>query len=135
MKHLFVSYEIAKALEELGFDEPCFGWFTDNYLRIGGVVELKHVQGEDETLAPTYQQVVDWFREKREIIIESRTEYSEDHQRSFVPHIDNKEGFIEGEYCTDYYTALNVAIDEAIKSIKKQNERNYHSRTGKDQLH
>lgn len=120
MKHLFVSYETAKALKELGFDEPCFGWFTDNYLRIGGVIESKHVQGEDETLAPTYQQVVDWFMEKHEITVESRTEYSEDHQRSFAAFTDSKEGIFIYGYFGDYYAALNAAIYEAIKLIQKQ---------------
>jgi hypothetical protein len=52
----FIPHEPALALKELGFDEPCFGWFTNSYLRIGSVVENKHVQGEDETLAPLYQQ-------------------------------------------------------------------------------
>ena len=30
MKNQFVSYEIALALKELGFDEECFGWFYLN---------------------------------------------------------------------------------------------------------
>jgi hypothetical protein len=59
----FIPYQEALELKELGFDEPCFGWFTDSYLRIG-FVESKHVQGEDETLAPTYSQAFRWFREK-----------------------------------------------------------------------
>ena len=67
MKTEFIPYEQALALKELGFDEPCFGWFTNSYLRIGSVVENKHVQGEDETLAPLYQQVFRWFREKYNI--------------------------------------------------------------------
>ena len=64
MEKEFIPYEQALELKELGFDEPCFGWFTNSYLRIGSVVENKHVQGEDETLAPLYQQVFRWFREK-----------------------------------------------------------------------
>jgi hypothetical protein len=67
MKTEFIPYEQALALKELGFDEPCFGWFTNSYLRIGSVVENKHVQGEDETLAPLYQQAFRWFREKYNI--------------------------------------------------------------------
>jgi len=63
----FIPYEQALELKELGFDEPCFGWFTDSYLRIGAVVESKHVQGEGEILAPTYSQAFTWFREKYQI--------------------------------------------------------------------
>jgi hypothetical protein len=64
MNKEFIPYEQALELKELGFGEPCFGWFTNSYLRIGSVVENKHVQGEDETLAPLYQQAFRWFREK-----------------------------------------------------------------------
>jgi len=67
MNKEFIHYEQALALKELGFDEPCFGWFTNSYLRIGSVVENKHVQGEDETLAPLYQQAFRWFREKHDL--------------------------------------------------------------------
>jgi hypothetical protein len=63
MKNEFIPYEQALALKELGFDEPCFGWFTTGYLRVGSV-ESKHVQGLGELLAPLYQQAFRWFREK-----------------------------------------------------------------------
>ena len=66
MEKEFIPYEQALVLKELGFDEPCFGWFTDTHLRIG-FVESKHVQGENEILAPLYQQAFRWFREKHNI--------------------------------------------------------------------
>jgi len=61
MKNEFIPYEQALALKGLGFDEPCFGWFTTGYLRVGSV-ESKHVQGLGELLAPLYQQAFRWFR-------------------------------------------------------------------------
>ena len=67
MNKEFIPYEQALELKRLGFDEPCFGWFTNSYLRIGSVIENKHVQGEDEILAPLYQQAFRWFREKYEL--------------------------------------------------------------------
>lgn len=66
----FVPYKLALALKELGFDEPCFGWFTDDHLRIGSVVENKHVQGENELLAPTFSQAFRFFREKYNLVHE-----------------------------------------------------------------
>ena len=66
MNKEFIPYEQALELKKLGFNEPCFGWFTNSYLRIGSVVENKHVQGEDEILAPLYQQAFRWFREKHQ---------------------------------------------------------------------
>ena len=142
MKHLFVPYETAKALKELGFNEPCFGWFTDNYLRIGGVVESKHVQGDNEMLAPTHQQVVDWFREKHKIEVCASSYYYPKHygivsqigyshkSNTEYPESDYGEGlgkrqkhekvivYSERNF-DDYYSALNAAIDEAIDIVKQ----------------
>jgi hypothetical protein len=67
MKNEFIPYEQALALKELGFDEPCFGWFTTGYLRVGSV-ESKHVQGLGELLAPLYQQAFRWFRQRHNIL-------------------------------------------------------------------
>lgn len=79
MKHLFVPYAIALALKEKGFDEPCFG-FHYVYFK-GDNVELKiepngrtnaafiKADAKSCCLAPVYQQVVDWFRDKHSIYI------------------------------------------------------------------
>jgi hypothetical protein len=67
MNKEFVPYELALELKQLGFKETCLGWFADSYLRIGAIVENKHVQGEGETLAPTYSQAFRWFREKHDL--------------------------------------------------------------------
>jgi hypothetical protein len=66
MKKEFIPYEQALELYELGFDEPCFGWFDTGYLRVGNV-ESKHIQGLGELLAPLYQQAFRWFREKYDL--------------------------------------------------------------------
>ena len=63
----FIPYEQALALKELGFNEPCFGWFTFGHLRKGTIVENKHVQGEGELLAPTYSQAFRWLYQKLNI--------------------------------------------------------------------
>jgi hypothetical protein len=73
MNKEFIPYEQALALKELGFDEPCFGYYytlngkdwkfaekseyyrLDNEINIGGKFSL---------LAPTYSQAFRWFREK-----------------------------------------------------------------------
>ena len=87
MKSQFVSYEIALALKELGFDEPCIARFNSD----GNLIILRQTatsvmslvstikNSEDITLfigdvvtpicAPLWQQVIDWFREKHQIII------------------------------------------------------------------
>jgi len=63
MNNEFVSYEIALALKELGFNEPCY----DNYNIYGKLWGLrlnKQVKIKGACLAPTYSQAFRFFREK-----------------------------------------------------------------------
>jgi len=69
MEKEFITYNQALALKELGFDEPCIGWYnpqvnykevtTDRYWAF-------HLTGEWENFkpAPLYQQAFKFFREK-----------------------------------------------------------------------
>lgn len=64
----FVTYEIAFAMKELGFDEECFGYYrNDNKFFYFG--EDSRVQ-KDSILSPLWQQCIDWFREKHSVHIE-----------------------------------------------------------------
>ena len=56
MEKEFVTYEQALALKELGFDEPCFGYYDE-----GGNLYTEMVE---VLKAPLYQQAFRWFREK-----------------------------------------------------------------------
>ena len=58
----FVPYQEALELKQLGFDEPCFGWFASDRTLVKEVTEKT-----DFTLAPTYSQAFRWFREKYNI--------------------------------------------------------------------
>jgi hypothetical protein len=58
----FVLYPEAIELKQLGFDEPCFGWFASDRTLVKEVTEKT-----DFTLAPTYSQAFRWFREKYNI--------------------------------------------------------------------
>ena len=76
MEKEFVTYEIASALKELGFDEPCLAVFSDDEC-----CDLIHVcENQTEgnfiiesfqygTKAPLWQQALIWFREKYKIHI------------------------------------------------------------------
>jgi len=75
MNKEFVPYEPSLALKELGFDEPCFGY----YIGLGDNKEtpfkLIQIQSEKEQFnwvdnvchAPLYQQAFRWFREKHKL--------------------------------------------------------------------
>ncbi len=73
MKNEFVSYEIALELKQLGFDEPCFGYFQENKTRViidnSGLItnsNFSKIFSEDRfrLVTPLYQQAFRWFREK-----------------------------------------------------------------------
>jgi hypothetical protein len=80
MNKEFVPYEEALALKELGFDEPCLGYYKDG--RMSGVSKWDrkdwefHVLTNKEItnltseiiLAPTYSQAFRWFRENHDLI-------------------------------------------------------------------
>ncbi len=64
MEKEFIPYEQALALKELGFDEPCFGWYSNmdgNVFRQGYCETYLGI--ENCAKAPLYQQVFRWFRE------------------------------------------------------------------------
>ena len=58
----FVTYEQALELKELGFDEPCFGYYPncDVLIQKNAIKE----EFKTYTIAPLYQQAFRWFREK-----------------------------------------------------------------------
>lgn len=70
MNNLFVPYDIALSLKEMGFDERCLAYYADT--GHGPIIhDCFHGQKSVEwhTLAPLYDQVIDWFIEKHEINI------------------------------------------------------------------
>jgi hypothetical protein len=63
MNKEFILYKQALALKELGFDEPCFGWwFADEEMLI--IDKSTKSTSENIIQAPLYQQAFKWFREK-----------------------------------------------------------------------
>ena len=63
MKQEFVPYELALKIKELGFDEPCFGFYYDD-----GELQIK--EGNHSPLgylnSPTFSQAFRWFRENHQ---------------------------------------------------------------------
>jgi hypothetical protein len=76
MEKEFIPYEQALALKELGFDEPCFGWYSNmdgNVFRQGYCETYLGI--ENCAKAPLYQQAFRWFREKYKISGEISSDY------------------------------------------------------------
>ena len=63
MEKLFVEYEESLVLKELGFDEPCFGyWKSKNWLIQEKTRTDGYTHADQKCSAPLYQQAFRWFR-------------------------------------------------------------------------
>ena len=71
MNKEFIPYEQALTLKELGFDEPCFGYYYALDNKKIGLEMYIDVQHQDTYFvqAPLYQQAFRWFREKYNLYI------------------------------------------------------------------
>ena len=75
MEKEFVPYEWAVKLKELGFNEPCFGYYKAEYedginpLPINLILEQNKASSNVfyKTSAPLYQQAFRWFRKKYDL--------------------------------------------------------------------
>lgn len=142
MKHLFVNFETALKLKELGFDEECFGWW-----HICNSKELRYFFDKEYFLvikqnwnsecivinAPIYQQVIDWLREKHNLVIvhdlqagtSMHYNASEEHFQFNVIKINDCKTknalhpMHNGKSFNTYYDGLNFVIEETLKLIKK----------------
>lgn len=115
MNHLFLPYPLALISKEKGFNERCFGHYSDTTNNKHLVLETVKMQGSYWTCAPLYQQIIDWLREKHNVVVSVQPRKN--------LFIGVREYFIRGEWRFNstphlpYYEALNKAIEEAFKLI------------------
>ena len=118
MKKEFVTYEIALALKELGFNEKCLAYFEDKELTHG---MLNSVGKKRYLIAPLWQQVIDWFRIKYNWLIvvdvaNSNEYYAAIREYDEIGAIISK---IPYKIYSIYEEAREHAILKAIELIKK----------------
>jgi hypothetical protein len=128
MKHLFVPYEVAMLVKNLGFNEPCFGWYSN----VDELLTIENVTIDDckiTLLAPTYQQVIDWLRETYNSIVGSpeRENYHDSNDDLIegwqVTTISNNQ-YYDIELVQDYYEAYNLGVlGELQRQEKKQKQK------------
>jgi hypothetical protein len=72
MEKEFVPYELAVELKALGFNEPCFYWYTSlgRFVNSG---KSNQPPLDDACSAPTFSQAFRWFREKYKLHTEIRS--------------------------------------------------------------
>jgi len=149
----FVSYEIALALKELGFNEECFGCYQLSELRdykkgleVSWIMTLNTLNGyriyDDETQmsAPLKQRVFRWFREKYNIqgyIYSSTVRGNKEGTKQFTGYVWNINGIDIPFISTDardelhdtYEEAENACIDKLIEICKQQDNEGRYTRS------
>lgn len=121
MEKEFVPYEIALALKELGFDEPCLGLFKfDNlslkypYLTNTG---LSNSNLDKYCSAPLYQQAFRWFRDKYNLMIPI---YKDDIGQYYFS-IPNSDRLLDTtNYCSESYEEAELECLKKLIEIVKQ---------------
>jgi hypothetical protein len=130
MNKEFCTYNQALALKELGFDEPCFGYYVGLGDNKEDPFKLVQIQSEKEQFqwtdnvyhAPLYQQAFRWFREKYGINSQiAFCEYSIKYENSWKFTFDNPTGrqYWEGGYKT-YEVAEQSCLDKLIEICKNK---------------
>lgn len=144
MEKEFVTYSIAKALKDLGYNKPCFGYFIDGEFEYFYNTPTKNrinnpnpiSSGKLGCTAPLWQQAVDWIR----------TEYKINVEANYLPNIQKYRclfkpmNIIPKDYksikefnkavakyygVTNYdepYGAWKEGVEEAIEIIKKSKQ-------------
>jgi len=108
VESLFVPYEIALELKELGFDEQCLGYYDTEGLKISSDWYLNpqnknslfpepHTTNNPKISAPLYQQVFRWFREKYDL---------------------DSEIYMNHELGVKFYTYLILQLERAVITHK-----------------
>ena len=124
MKNEFVKYEQALALKELGFDEPCIGWYNPqvNYKKVTtDKYWAFHLTGEWENFKPSplYQQAFRWFREKYKL----HSTITSISQESWQWHITKPGESLGKLYNEDFYTyeeTEQACLDKLIEIVNNK---------------
>ena len=122
MKNEFVPYEEALALKELGFNETCFTFYTDEqelYNSEGwGYNQGKNVLG-DEVVAPLYQQAFRWFRQEHGLFSEINLTTKQENVAEFEFFILNfYEPIFESDDYKNYESCKLDCLRKLIEHVK-----------------
>lgn len=119
MEKEFVTYEQAVKLKELGLNEKCFGWYSDNkdfHLKQNvSIIDINQFS----FLAPLKQQVFRWFREVHNCI--SHIEMSGDKFFWCLLWSEARQKFTAINRCVTYEEAENKCINQLISLIEAKN--------------
>ena len=124
MQKEFVTYEIALALKELGFNETCFASITleeSPYIPSkGGFYKNSEMLNNYTVACPLWQQATDWIRECTEI--NCMVGYSSANNGNFMAILDFPNGDCDYDMnpLKSYINCMKISILRAIELIKNK---------------
>ena len=89
MEKEFIPFELSLKMKQLGFNEPCFGYYytlngkdwkfaeKSEYYRLDDEI---NIGGKFSLLAPTYSQAFRWFRENHNLVYQINYLYNGNYQ-------------------------------------------------------
>jgi hypothetical protein len=125
MNKEFCTYDQALALKELGFDEPCFGYYNSG-VKTPLEVEYSIPYDHKEYLsAPLYQQAFRWFREKYKMEAITSCFYNKRldipyEERQYHCYIIRDGVTSKGPKYKTYEEAESACLDKLIEIIKNK---------------
>ncbi len=133
MEKLFVSVQIAQLLKQKGFNEPCIKYIYQGDTANNTDVECECIVSKakdwnNEILCvsiPMYSQVIEWFRDWNNLIVEVKLIDVFDINKGYSVNITHVK-YNDGKCCSstgfngglNYNEALIESIKETLKFIK-----------------
>jgi len=112
MEKEFIPYEQALELKELGFNIPCYAYYDcERDLKL---IPNKNKFLSCEYVAPLYQQVFRWFREKYQLSSWIYTSYDE---KFYYSILKDKRFMI-----SEFYTVTKIKIPNKIYNTYEESE-------------
>ena len=121
MNKEFLPYELAVKLKELGFDEPCFGYY-DNGVFIFWYDSKQETELLLNCTASTFSQAFRWFREKYQL----HSTITSISQESWQWHIQKPGQQLGKLYDEDFYTyeeAELACLTKLIEIVEQQKQK------------
>ena len=140
MENEFIPYDVALAMKELGFDEPCYEYFTvskDGFVTTtSGIPPMSYdfikkfkvkEEGFKVIVKPLYQQTFRWFREKYNMNICIQGFENNSHRYSYTYCIYNKHHQLQDyEFNVDtvntYEQAELACLRKLIEIVKNKED-------------
>jgi len=116
MNKEYIPYEQALELKQLGFDEPCCGWYTSDSSLIKECVTNKN----DFILAPLYQQAFRFFRENYTLFSSVNVDQTMEPKFCYSISRYEPEQFLDGWDIVVFNSDLYLTYEEAeLECLKK----------------